>query len=138
LILWLLASVVSFCAEPRSNFSGAWNLNESATGKTAAGPREIVWKIEHNDPRFKYSLTGKLGDMSFSEAYDFTTDGKTPSAPADVGVCAAWEGGALVLRYVKDGRELARFTLRVSADGKQMTREAAMGNVKIRDVYDRQ
>ncbi len=83
-------------------------------------------------------MTGKRGYMPFSEAYDFTTDGKMPSDPAKVGVCAAWEGEALVLRYVKDGREFARFTLHLSADGKQMTREGAMGNVNLREVYDRQ
>ncbi|HEY1495649.1 MAG TPA: hypothetical protein VGF49_13950 [Candidatus Solibacter sp.] len=51
---------------------------------------------------------------------------------------AAWEGDTLVMRYVKDGKELVRIQLRLTADGKQMTRERAMGSVKIHEVYDRQ
>ena len=105
------------------NFTGAWKLNEKASGTTAGGPHEIVWKIEQSETKFKYSATGKRGYMPFSEAYELPT---------------VWDGDALVLKYVKDGREFARFTLRMSADGKQMTREGTVGSTRIREIYDRQ
>jgi len=138
--LFALAAAMIFplCAQPHSNFNGVWKLNESLSGTTASGPREIVWKIEHADPRFKYSASGKRGYMPFTEAYEFTTDGRAPADATKVAVMAAWEGDALVMRYVKDGKELARIQLRLTADGKQMTREGAMGSVKIHEVYDRQ
>jgi hypothetical protein len=132
------AAVLSVCAQSHPNFSGAWKLNESLSGTTAAGPREIVWKIEHNDPKLKYSASGVRGDMPFTEAFELTTDGKPRSDASRLAVTGEWEGEALVLRYVKDGRDLARFTLRVTTGGKQMTREGTLGSMKIREVYDRQ
>jgi hypothetical protein len=76
--------------------------------------------------------------MPFTEAYEFTTDGRAPADASKVAVSGTWEGGALVMRYVRDGKDLARIRLRISADGKQMTRDGAMGSVKIHEVYDRQ
>ena len=131
-------AMLPVCAQQHSNFSGTWKLNETLSGTTASGPHETVWKIEHNDPKFKYSASGKRGYMPFTEAYEFTTDGKMPSDPARLAVTSAWEGESLILRYVKGGRDVARFTLRVTAGGKQMTREAALGDVKVHEVYDRQ
>ena len=125
-------------AQQHANFSGNWKLNESMSGTQATGPREIVWKIEHNEPRFKYALQGKRGYMPFSEAYECTTDGRAPADASKVAMTGAWEGDALVLRYLKDGRELGRFQLRLTAGGKQMTRDGAAGTVKIHEVYDRQ
>jgi hypothetical protein len=98
----------------------------------------MVWKIEHVEPKFKYTASGTRGYMPFTEAYEFTTDGLAPAAGPKVAVIGAWEGSALVMRYVKDGKELARIHLRVSTDGKQMIRDGTMGQVKIHEIYDRQ
>ena len=127
------------CAQQqRPNFNGIWKLNETLSGTASTGPREIVWKIEQAEPKFKYTASGKRGYMPFTEGYEFTTDGRAPADASKVAVSGAWEGGALVMRYVRDGKDLARIRLRISADGKQMTRDGAMGSVKIHEVYDRQ
>ena len=126
------------CAQPHPSFNGAWKLNETLSGTSSGGPREIVWKVEHVDPKFKYTASGKRGYMPFSEAYEFTTDGRAPADASKVAVSGAWEGDVLVMRYMKDGKELARIRLSVSADGRQMTREGAMGSVRIHEIYDRQ
>jgi hypothetical protein len=130
--------VLPVCAQQRPNFSGTWKLNETLSGTSSTGPREILWKVEQVEPKFKYSASGKRGYMPFSEAYEFTTDGRAPADASKVAVVGAWEGEALVMRYVKGGKDLARIQLRVSADGKQMLRDGAMGPVKIHEVYDRQ
>jgi hypothetical protein len=132
------AATISVWAQSHPNFSGTWKLNETVSGTTASGPREIVWRIEHGDPKFKYSASGKRGYMPFSEGYEFTTDGRAPVDASKVAVTAAWEGEALVLRYVKGGKELARTQLRLTANGKQMMRDGAMGDIKVHEVYDRQ
>lgn len=131
-------AMLSAGAQTHPNFTGTWKLNESLSGTSATGPREIVWKIEHNDPKLKYSASGKRGYMPFNEAYEFTTDGKPPADASKLAVTGEWEGEALILRYVKDGRDVARVTLRVTAGGKQMTREGTLGSIKLHEVYDRQ
>lgn len=127
-------------SDAHPNFTGTWKLNEVLSGTPLAGPREIVFKIEHNDPNFKYSATGKHNfNAAFSEAYEFTTDGKSPADASKIGVLGTWEGPTLVLRYVKGGKELFTFRFRLSPDGKQMTREAVLsGDRKIREIYDRE
>lgn len=124
---------VQLRAEARPNFTGTWKLNEKLSGNSDV--REIVWVIEHKEPKFQYTASGRRGFMPFSESHEFTMDGKMPTA----GIAGAWEGQALILKYLKDGKEAMRFVFRVSADGKQMTREADLGgNRKVREVYDRQ
>jgi imidazolonepropionase-like amidohydrolase len=127
-------------SETRPNFTGTWKLNETASATPAGGVREVVFTIEHKDPNFKYSATGKRAfNATFSEAYECTTDGKLPADPAKVSMAGNWQGAALVLSLYKDGKELMKFSFKVSADGRQMTREADLpGGRKVREIYDRQ
>ncbi len=127
-------------ADTRPDFTGTWKLNETLSGTPAGGVREVVFIIEHKDPNFKYSATGKRAfNAAFSEAYECTTDGKLPADPAKVSMAGNWQSATLLLSLYKDGKELMKFSFRVSADGKQMTREADLpGGRKIREVYDRQ
>ena len=120
------------------NFSGKWKLNETQTA--SANHRGTTFVIEHKEPAFKYSASGKLGPARpFSEAYEFTTDGKTQPASEAQHVVAYWEGSALVMDYMKDSGLLARFKFHLSSDGKQMFREADLKDGrKIREIYDRQ
>jgi hypothetical protein len=134
--LWL--AILPCWGQQHANFNGTWKLNEAMSGTSPTGPREIVWKIEHSDPKFKYTASGTRGYMPFSEAYEFTTDGRAPADASKVAVIGVWEGDALVMRYVKGGKDVARIELRLKAGGKQMTRDGAMGAVKIHEVYDRQ
>jgi hypothetical protein len=126
-------------AETHPNFTGTWKLNETLSGSTPAGAHEIVFQIRHKDPDFRYSATGKQGMAPFSEAYEFTTDGKTPADSSKLSVTGRWDGAALDMRYVRDGKEIAKVLLRLSPDGKQMTRETEFANKRrIREIYDRQ
>ena len=126
-------------AQPHPNFTGAWKLNEALSGSTPAGAHEILFQIQHKDPAFRYSATGKQGLAPFNEAYEFTTDGKMPADSSKLGVTGQWDGEALDLRYVKDGKEIAKVILRLSPDARQMTRETEFANKRlIREIYDRQ
>ncbi len=120
------------------NFSGKWKLNE--TQSADANHRGTVFVIEHKEPAFKYSASGLLGTARpFSEAYEFTTDGKTQPASEKPQIVAHWEGSALVMDFVKGSELLARFKFHLSSDGKQMFREADLKDGrKIREIYDRQ
>jgi len=138
MVVLLAAAILPVEGQQHPNFSGTWKLNEAASGTTAAGPREIVWKIEQSDPKFKYSASGKRGYMPFSESYEFTTDGRAPADGSKVAVIAAWDGDVLVMRYVKGEKELARIQLHITASGKQMTRDGAMGGITVHEIYDRQ
>jgi len=124
----------------RANFSGTWKLKETLTGTTPGGVREVVFIIEHRDPDFKYSASGKRNfNTAFTEAYDLTTDGRLPTDPAKVSMAGNWQGSALILSLYKDGKELMKFSFTQSADGKQMIREADLpGGRKLREIYDRQ
>jgi hypothetical protein len=134
--LTLLAAGLS--AQTKPNFTGSWKLNETKTAITAAGPKGIVFQIDHREPLFKYTARGKVGahDESFSETYEFETTAKPRRDPSKIVIEAQWEGEALALRYFKGDAELIKFTLRLSADGKQMTREGQGGG--IREFYDKQ
>ena len=127
-------------AASRPDFTGTWKLNETLSGTPAGGVREVVFIIEHKDPNFKYSATGKRAfNATFSEAYECTTDGKPPADPAKVSMVGNWQAQTLILSLYKDGKELMKFSFKVSADGKQMTREADLGGGrKVHEVYDRQ
>jgi imidazolonepropionase-like amidohydrolase len=124
----------------RPDFTGTWKLNETDSATPPGGIREVVFSIEHKDPRFKYSATGKRAfNAAFSEAYECTTDGKLPADPAKVSMVGNWQGATLLLSLYKDGKELMKFSFKLSADGKQMTREAGLpGGRKVREIYDRQ
>ena len=124
----------------RPNFTGTWKLNEAQSATPAGGVREVVFTIEHQDPLFKYSATGKRAfNATFSEAYECTTDGKLPADSGKLSMAGNWQGATLVLSLFKDGKELMKFSFKASADGKQMTREAELGGGrKIHEIYDRQ
>jgi hypothetical protein len=132
----LLAAGLS--ARQKPNFSGVWKLNETRTAVKALGPRQIVFRIDHKDPVFKYTATGKVGNnQDFSETYECSTASKAARDPSQIVAEGEWEGDTLALRYFKGGAELIKFTFRLSEDGKQMIREGGHRE-KIYEVYDKQ
>jgi hypothetical protein len=141
----LVAAVVLAMASPlraaeHPNFSGTWKMNEAARQPDSTGPREVVLTIEHQDPSFRYEAKGRLSNYApFSEAYSFTTDGRVSTGDAKVKVVAQWDGDILTTRYLVSGDEAFIVRYRLSADGKQLTREQTMkGKLLARDTYDRQ
>lgn len=132
----LLAAGLS--AQNKPDFSGTWKLNEAQTAISPLGPKEIVFKIDHKEPVFKYTATGKVGyNQSFSETYECNTSAKSQRDPSKIVVEGSWEGATLALRYYKGEAELIKFTLRLSPDGKQMFREGGRDG-KMREIYDKQ
>ncbi len=125
-------------AQQKPNFTGIWKLNESKTATKALGPRQIVFKIDHKEPVFQYTATGRVGrDQDFSESYVCNTALKAARDPSKITVEGQWEGDTLALRYFKGDEELVTFTFRLSADGKQMIRGGGRGE-QIHEVYDKQ
>jgi hypothetical protein len=126
----LFLAALPLVAATHPDFTGTW--------KYADGPTEIVFQIEHKDPNFRYTASGRRSYMPFSETYAFTTDGKVPADSSKLAVTAFWEGETLVTKYVKQGKEIALFRCRVSPDGRKLTREGTITGRKVREVYDRQ
>ncbi len=125
------ALLLSLPAEANPNFSGTWKLEEKGSG---GGPRNIVFEIEHKEPRFRYTATGVTGDGErFTEAVEFTTDGEEHAGIYDGKVAAHWEGESIVIRFTITGNEY-KVVMRLSPDGKQMFRDA-FGH---REVYNRE
>jgi hypothetical protein len=130
---------LSAAAQTHPNFSGTWKLHQDASSVPSDAPRDTVLVIDHNEPRFKYSATGKRGLVPFSEVFEFTTDGRPPAEPSKLSVAANWEGQTLIMKYLKGGTLVATVRIRCSPDGKHMVREADFGaNRKVRETYDRQ
>ena len=77
---------------------------------------------------------------SFSEEYAFTTDGKVPEGDAKVKIVCQWsQDQVLTTRVFAGGNEIMVIEYRLSADGKQLTRDLSMkGNPLGRETYDRQ
>jgi hypothetical protein len=124
-------------AQNKPDFSGRWKLNETQTEMSPSGPREIVFRIEHKEPMFKYTANGKVSSQNFTETYEFNTSVRPQRDPSKIVVDGQWEGSTLALRFYKGEAELIKFTLRLSPDGKQMFREGGRDG-KLHEVYDRQ
>jgi hypothetical protein len=125
-------------AEAHPNFSGIWKINATGTDASSS-PTNVVFAIDHKEPKFKYTAKGTSGAGPFEESFTFSTDGSiVPVDPRELSVGGVWNGQALVVRYHKDGKQLATVEFRLSPDGKRMTRRGEIGARKIVEVYDRQ
>jgi hypothetical protein len=132
-------AAISLLAADHPDFTGTWKLNDANRPPSSTGPREVVFKIKHQDPWFSYEATGRQSNYApFSEAYSFTTDGKTPEGDAKVKVVAGWRGDVLTTRYLSDGKEIGVVEYRLSADGTQMTRDTVLMGKLGRETYDKQ
>ena len=124
--------VLPLSAGTTPNFSGTWKLNEK--GIRADSPRNIVFKIDHKDAVLKYTATGQTaGGDAFTEAVEFTIDGKEHPGIYSGTVSARWEEQRLVVRYSIGGNQY-NMVLRLSPDGKQMFRDV----LSQKEVYDKQ
>ena len=125
-------------AEARPNISGTWKMNATVT-ESSAGPTDVVFAIDHKEPNFKYTARGTGAAGPFEESFEFSTDGSiVPVDPRRLSVSGVWDRQSLVLRYRKDGKQLATIEFRLSADGRRLTRRGEIGARKIVEVYDRQ
>ena len=134
------AATGSVLAGDHPDFTGTWKMNETAREPNSTGPREVVFKITHQDPEFSYEATGRQSNYAaFSEAHSFTTDGKVSAGDAKVKIVAQWQGQVLRTRALIDGDEFMVVEYRLSADGQQMTRDLFLkGKPLGRETYDRQ
>jgi len=100
----LLGIAGSAGAQQKSDFSGAWTLNRSASTLSpgAAAVQSGVVRIEHRDPNFRYkaTLASSSGPLQFE--YELKSDGRDVGAVQN-GVTTLsnlrWEGEALVANF---------------------------------------
>lgn len=138
-LLMLAAGISCLCAaDGVPDFSGQWKRQE--TGRASIkGPREIVLTIRHKEPVLHYRAQGVMGISSpFVEELEFTTNGSGAATPGKLGAAGIWEGGVLVVRYLKDSRQVATVRMSLSPDRKRLTREVSMdGRPTFIEIYDR-
>jgi hypothetical protein len=135
----LLAAAIlltPLAAQNKPDFTGAWKLKPGDGGE---GPAEVVLRIEHAEPSFKCTATGRSSrGEPFSETYEFTTDGKSGEAGSRPVASGHWESEVLVVRFLVRGNEIARSTLRLEAGGQRTAREVAFkGRAPLREVYEK-
>jgi len=140
LIAWVAGVMaVPLLAADHPDLSGTWKMNEANRLADSQGPREVVLTIQHQDPRFDFQAKGRQSNYAaFSETHTLTTDGKA-TAEGNMKVVAEWQGEALTTRYLMGGEEFMVIEYRLSADGKQLTRDLTLrGKPLGRETYDRQ
>jgi hypothetical protein len=140
LIAWVAGgAAATVLAADHPDFSGTWKMDEAKRPADSQGPREVVLTIQHQDPQFNFQAKGRQSNYAaFSETHSLTTDGK-PTMEGKIKVVAEWQDQALVTRYVIGGEDFMVIEYRLSADGKQLTRDLTVrGNPAGRETYDRQ
>ena len=127
-------------ADPAPNFSGTYRLNAVESPPKVGGLHDTVWKIEQHGALVKYEATGIMGfSQPFKESAEFSTDGKKTQVVGTATLVGSLEDGAIVMRYLVQGKETARFTLKLSAGGKRLVRDGSFPDGRrTHEVYDRQ
>ncbi len=142
--LLVLAATLAVAADDKPNLTGTWKLNTSKSdfsGKPM--PSALAVKIDHQDPIFKYSVTGTQDGNEFEESGEIAIGGKESTNSNGLTLKAHWEGKVLVVEYKSpDGSfsGLAHDTL--SEDGKTLTRDTEIksseGDYKQHIVLEKQ
>jgi hypothetical protein len=141
----------AFCAAPaysqeKPNFSGTWKLNvqKSNFGSDPA-PESVTATVEQKDDHLKDIADGVVNGQPFHEEMDVPIDGKEHPAPVEfpATVMMKWDGPALVMVLKSDdGSFVMTARLRLSADGKTVTREVERkspeGESKHEEIYEKQ
>lgn len=137
----MVAAGVAFAEDvPRPNFSGEWEMNRERTRLQIAMPDSTVFRIDHQEPKFKLSRTHVVKGKPDTFAIELTTDGKEVvghETDETVYSRAYWEGQKLVFdsRIVRGDREatnVVKYSL--SADGRVFTAEEKFRGPKLQ--YD--
>ena len=137
-----LLLVGPLAAQSKPDFSGSWKMNKAESKPDPEGPKELAFTIEHKEPAFKYHATGEDSEGApFEESGDFKIDGKEYPGPASFTIAAHWEGVVLVARIGPSDAPVQIVSLRLSADGKRLTRDVANkegGETIAHQVFDKQ
>jgi hypothetical protein len=149
-ITFLIAlSVVSVCAQQKTDFSGTWKLNvaKSEFGMLG-GPTSRTDVITHKDPSLSDSVTaeGAQGKQQYTASY--TTDGKeavNKIGEREIKSTLKWAGSNLVISsklLYNDMDVTGEATWVLSPDGKTLTLSAhytsAMGDADQKFVFEKQ
>jgi hypothetical protein len=131
ILLALIAAPLAGVDPASSNLGGTWNLNVERSSWTqgVAKPVRVTLWIEHREPAIRYSgsvvyTNGETRDFAFEGAID----GKAYAMSRSYG-----DGTITLKRYdgrtvdsvfrTKDGLHEERVRIRVSTDGKALTRD---------------
>lgn len=140
----VLAAALALAADDKPNLTGTWKLNTAKSDFSSRGmPSALAVKIDHQDPVFKYSVTGTQDGNEFEESGEMTIGGKESRSSNGLTLKAHWEGKVLVVAYKNEDGSfsgLAHDTL--SENGKTLTRDAEIksseGDYKQHVVLEKQ
>jgi hypothetical protein len=99
----LLTTGLAAGEDPKPDFSGTWKLNREKSKFETTVPKqsELIFVIEHKDPRFKTTRTLTLGERSDTLSWETTTDGKEhhrKDGDFESRMRMTWMGDELVLK----------------------------------------
>ncbi len=107
------------------NFSGTWKLDPLRSRFDAIKtPRDLVLKIDQQDPRINITIAGKA---DISEVYELSTDGTEQKLTLEgrpAKASAEWDGESLILtvtRETADGPVVETRRAKLGDKGKMLT-----------------
>ena len=140
LLVFLFGALLTANAAP--NLSGKWKFNKDKSDMGAqSNIGSLVWEIDHKEPKISIRIAQDELDLAIS----YFTDGRegtgTGFGDAEPKGRAEWKGDKLQTK-VDMGEQKISSSWSLSADGKVLTiervREAAMGNLKQKMVFEKQ
>jgi len=111
----------------RPNLTGTWKLNTEKSDTGGQNVQDLIVKIEHKDPMFRYTAAGSAEGNNFEESAELSIGGKETTASNGLLVSARWEGNVMVATFHSADDSfsgIARHSL--SEDGKTITRDAVI------------
>jgi hypothetical protein len=130
-------------AQSKPDFSGTWKLNVAKSEMGGSPVTEIVVRVDHKEPIFKYIAKGVSGGEAFEDSLELNTSGKPTPGPNGMTSVTRWEGNAILVEGKSaDGAATITVRFSMSADGKTAIRDAVMkfpdGQQKLHEIYEKQ
>lgn len=130
-------------AQQHPNLSGIWQMNPEKSKLPAGGPRRMLIKIDHRDPKMDgIALVQSAAGSEVRSEFHYTSSGEEAiEASRGLHIRGRWDGADVVIETTstspdgKEQRSQARFSL--SADGKTLTMIQSNGTTTIPLVLDR-
>jgi len=76
----LAAAVPGYTQSDKPNLTGTWKLNTEKSDTGGQHVQDLIVKIEHKDPMFRYTAAGSAEGNNFEESAELSIGGKETTA----------------------------------------------------------